>query len=139
MADLADIRQAIADALSAIPDVQVSPYNPASPVFPVLFVLGHGEIDYGNLGFGRLDTQWNLIVRGYVSTNLDITSQQRLDRWLASEGDHSVKAAIEDDPTLGGVVEWALVRRSIGSNLFKLSNTVSALGTDFTVQVQTTD
>jgi hypothetical protein len=139
MADIADIREAMATALSVIPSVQVSAYNPSNPVLPILFVLGHGEIDYGNLAFGRGDTQWNLVIRGYVSTTLDLTSQQRLDRWLATEGDYSVKAAIEADPTLGGLADWTLVRRSNGSTLFKLSNTVSVFGTDFQVQVQTSD
>ena len=126
-------------ALSGIPSVQTSAYNPPNPTMPVLFVLGHGEIDYGNLAFGRGDTQWNLVIRGYVSATLDVTSQQRLDQWLATEGIYSVKEAIEADPTLGGLADWTLVTRSTGSSLFKISNTVSYFGADFFVQIQTTD
>ena len=140
MAAIADIREAIADALEAIPNVQTSAYNLGNPTFPSLVVLGHDEINYGNLAFGRHDTEWNLIVRGYVAQSAsDLAGQQRLDRWLASDGVDSVKAAIEADPSLGGVADWVLVIRSSGSNIFQLENTVSALGTDFTVQVQTTD
>jgi hypothetical protein len=137
MADIADIRQALADALSTVQGTQTSAYNLANPTMPCLLVIGHNEIDYGNLAFGRGDTQWNLIVRGYVSTTWDIGSQQRLDRWLASDGTESVKAAVEADPELGGVADWAIVLRSTGTNVFTLPNSISALGTDFTVQVQT--
>ncbi len=139
MADMADIRQALADALSVIPSVQTSPYNLPNPTMPSLLVLGHDEIDYGNLAFGRRDTEWNLIVRGYVSTSLDMTSQRLLDRWLASDGTYSVKAAIEADPSLGGLADWTVVVRSTGTNRFQLDNTVSAWGSDFIVQVQTSD
>ncbi len=139
MATIDDVRQGLADAMSVIPDAQVSPYNLSNPTMPCLLVLGHDEIDYGNLAFGRRDTEWNLIVRGYVSTTLDLASQQRLDRWLASDGDESVKAAIEADPTLGDVADWAQVLRATGTNRFQLDNTVSAWGTDFAVQVQTSN
>lgn len=139
MADIADVRQALADALSVIPDCQVSAYNLPNPTMPCLLVLGQNDIEYGNLAFGRQDTQWNLVVRGYVSTTLDLSNQQRLDRWLASDGPESVRAAIEADTTLGGVADWVIVLRSTGTNVFQLPNTVSALGTDFVVQVQTAD
>ncbi len=139
MADPADIRTALADALADIPDVQVSAYNPSNPTMPSLCVIGHEQVNYGNLAFGRGDTEWNLIVRGYVAPNLDLAAQQLLDKWLADSGPFSVKAAVEADPTLDGVADWALVVRATGSQTFQLQNTVSALGTDFTVQVQTTN
>jgi hypothetical protein len=139
VSDLASIRVALADALSVLPGVQTSPYSLSNPFFPSLCVLGHDEIDYGNLAFGRQDTEWNLIVRGYVSLNFDQVGQERLDRWLADSGPDSVKATLEDDPTLGGLVEWLLVIRSSGTNIYQLPNQVSALGTDFTVQVQTSN
>jgi hypothetical protein len=145
VSDLASIRVALADALSVLPGVQTSAYSLASPSFPSLCVLGHDEIDYGNLAFGRQDTEWNLIVRGYVSLNFDRAGQERLDRWLADNGPDSVKQAIEYlqpgdiQPSLGGLVEWVLVIRSSGTNIYQLPNQVSALGTDFTVQVQTSN
>jgi hypothetical protein len=133
------IRQGLADALSGITSVgQVSAYNLASPTPPCLFVLGFEEINYGNLAFHRGDTEWNTVVRGYVSPSLDQASQKLLDRWTADSGENSVKAALEADPTLGGAVQWTLVIRSTGTNRFQLDNQVSVWGTDFIVQVQTT-
>ena len=143
MASPAVIRQALADALSTIPSAgQTSPYNLPNPTMPCLLVIGHDEINYGNLAFGRHDTEWNMIVRGYVSSQTSsIRAQEILDDWLADAGTDSVKAAIEADQTLGGVAiqGGALVIRSSGSNIFQLENTVSALGTDFLVRVQTAD
>lgn len=131
--------------MTVIPGVQTSAYNVSNPTLPALIVLGHDEIDYGNLAFGRADTEWNLIVRGYASQNIDQAGQQRLDAWLASSGTQSVRAAIEYkepgdiQPCLGGLVDWVQVLRATGSNIFQLPNQVSALGTDWTVQVQTAD
>lgn len=140
MASLHDIRVALADKLATIPSVaQTAAYNQSNPTLPCLFVLGHDEIEYGNMAFGRRDTGWNLIVRGYVSTNFDQPSQEKLDGWLASEGDDSVREALEDDQTLGGLTDWIQVTRATGSAVFTLPNQIQALGTDFTVQVQTAD
>lgn len=139
MADLHDVREAMAAKLRELPGVQASAYNPSNPTLPCLFVLGHDEIDYGNMAFGRRDTGWNLVVRGYVSKNFDRASQEKLDSWLASDGDSSVRAKLEEDQTLGGLTDWILVKRSSGSNIFKLPNQIEALGTNFTVEVQTSD
>lgn len=125
--------------MSVISGVQTNAYNVSNPTFPSLIVLGHDEVDYGNLAFGRRDTEWNLIVRGYVSQNIDQAGQQRLDAWLAPNGAESVRTALEADQTLGGLADWVQVIRATGTNIFQLPNQISALGTDWTVQVQTPD
>ena len=45
------------------------------------------------------------LVTGMVGNVSDIGAQKRLDRWVDSAGAESVKAKVETDRTLGGVVE----------------------------------
>jgi hypothetical protein len=58
-----------------------------------------------DLTFGRGYDVWEFIVQGFVTLQSDIGSQRLLDELCASSGPTSVKAALETDPTLGGVCE----------------------------------
>src|SRR4051794_37550969 len=103
MSDLAAIRNAFADALTAIgTDVQVSAYLLATPTMPTLQVLPR-SMTYDRAMHRGVDTR-EFIVQGFVPLNEGDESQRLLDEFLAPVGARSVKALLELDKTLGGVV-----------------------------------
>lgn len=104
------LREGIADALRVVPDVQVSPRWLSNPQTPAVHVYP-GEIDYHRaMQNGSVD--WLLIVEGFVALVTDEGAQEVLDRMIEDEGAYSVKAAIEADPTLGGVCDHLTVTRT---------------------------
>lgn len=54
---------------------------------------------------------WTFAVTVFVRYTDEPTAQTHLDAYLAGSGASSVKAAIEGDPTLGGVVDYAAAVR----------------------------
>jgi len=80
---------------------QISPYALSSPTPPILYVtLGDPAVEY-DVTAQRGADHWTFLIVGMAGAVDDIPSQMRLDRWLASSGRLSVKAAIETDRTLG--------------------------------------
>lgn len=77
--------------------------SPKPPCIEVAFSPDTG-IEY-NLAAARGLDRYDMIVRGIVSQTLDIRAQEILDEWCAPSGSRSVRAAIESDQTLGGIVE----------------------------------
>lgn len=104
MATLTAIRAGLATALTAaIQNAQCSGYvlaNPQTPAFDIYL----GETYYDQAANRGLD-RWSMRVRALVADSLDIGSQQLLDSFCAPSGAQSVKAALEADLTLGGVVD----------------------------------
>lgn len=106
MADLADIRVGLAANLAAIQaaeDCTVSAYMLDNPSPPVLMVVGPDTIEY-DLALHRGLDHWTIVIQGFTGIPSDQGRQERLDRWLAPFGATSVKAAVESDTTLGGIV-----------------------------------
>jgi hypothetical protein len=136
-ATLEQIRAALAAALDGVPGCQVSAYVLANPTPPILMVFPDVSdgIEY-HQAMGNGVERWAMRVQGLVSNTLDVGSQKKLDLWLAPSGAGSVKAAIETDKTLGGVVQQAVVRRAAGYQEYArqgLSSTV--LAAEWTVDV----
>lgn len=108
--DYRDLRLALAEALSSIPDCQVSAYVLSSPVLPTLWVKP-GEVGWHRaMGNGHADKL--MTIEALAALNTDQGSQELLDRMIADTGTYSVKAAIEADTTLGGVCDDATVTRT---------------------------
>jgi hypothetical protein len=141
MADLTDIREAIAGILVGVlpaSEGQVSAWLLANPVPPLLQVMGPDEVDYDSGAFRADDASWDLIVQGFVGAASLRGAQQRLDDWLAPSGGTSVRAVLEDDQTLGGTAYGVVVRRATGYRLYTLPNqTDQVLGAEWLVHVET--
>lgn len=103
---LADITAGIAANLTAaFPDTQVNQYvlaAPSPPCFEIDAVDGL-EVDY-DATMQRGFDEYYLTVRGIEPLTGDQTAQVTLHSWLDKTGAASVKAAIEADRTLGGIV-----------------------------------
>lgn len=135
---LQQIREALADSLAALKDsAQVSAYRLSSPTYPTVFVVGPEEIDYHKTmqsGIGGFP----MTVMALTGNASDIGAQQTLDELVSATGKKSVKAALEADTTLGGVVDSLIVRSCSGYRLYGASHneTGYVLGAQWSVDIQ---
>ncbi len=127
------LREALAEALIAVPGLRVTSVVPGAPNPPIA-VVGQWVAEYDqtlNRGFDR----YRFTVRLLVAPSTDRAAQEHLDSYLASSGSSSVKAALEADQTLGGVASTVrVVRVGPVPQVFDLG-AQSYLGADVEVEV----
>ena len=129
-ANLAAVYQA--PSLSAIDQVQVSAYALDSPMPPTLQIKAPDDIEY-NESMGRYPMSIHtLIVQGFAGSAFTIAAQTLLDQWITPSG---VKAAIEADRTLGGIVNDTVVQRLRHYGPFKLPSGSTFHGAEWVVLV----
>lgn len=133
MPELSVIREGLAANLAALKGVQVSAYMLANPTPPACHVVP-GETNY-DTAMGRGADQWILRIQAFVAHSGDIGSQKLLDRMLASSGAQSVKAAVESDKTLGGMVDDLRVRRTGGYQTYIREGAPNVLGAEWEVEI----
>ena len=123
---LGDLREGIATVLQTIPGLQASAKILTNPTLPVAYVVP-GEINYHQtMQSGHTD--WNLMVELQVGTVSDIAAQEKLDAFISESGEQSVKAAIEADPTLGGLAQDLIVQGVRDYGLFARAQGDAVLG-----------
>lgn len=133
-ASLTEIREGLAEALSAVAGMQVSAWMLSNPTPPAAHVYPD-ETEYHRAMQNGAEG-WTLIVEAFVASNSEIGAQQRLDKMLASSGAESVKEALEADGTLGGIVSDVTVTRTTGYRQYQLpAGQGPALGAQWTVEV----
>jgi len=109
-ATVSQVNAAIATALSAISGLQVFDYQPDT-VYPPIAYPAVNSIEYhkamqgGNIVYDMTVT----IVCGRVNERV---AQDQMDGYASYGGATSVRAALEADPSLGGVVDTSIVSRS---------------------------
>lgn len=103
MATVKEMREGLAAALSS-PALQVSPYVLASPTPPAAHIV-LSEVGY-HQAMGNGVEVYSFVVQTFLAAGLDEAAQLKLDEFIASS---YVRAAIEADRTLGGVVQDASV------------------------------
>lgn len=138
MFDLAAVREGLKSNLDPLAQqlgMQITPYMLASPMAPFIEIMGPDEINY-DIAMQRGGDSTSMIVRAFVSANLDMGAQIFLDKMLASSGNTSVKEAIESDTTLGGACDDLRVTRCSGYRLYR-PDTGPLLGSQWFVQVET--
>jgi len=99
---MTQIREGLATNLSAIPNIQASAYMPIAPTPPTVYVFP-ARIQYEQAMHGGL-VEYTFTVQAFVALGLDQGAQMRLDQMLTISGVSSVKASLESDKTLGGLV-----------------------------------
>lgn len=112
MASLRAVRQGLRDRLqAALPHVQVSAYLLPSPTPPCVYIVPTQVVYHEAMGpIAQAVHQVTLAVRALVQVGLGEAAQIRLDELVDAE---AIPAAIESDPTLGGVVHTATVTRLV--------------------------
>lgn len=134
MASLQEIREGLAAALVPLEGVQQSAYVLWNPTPPAADVAPEG-VDYHQAM--ESGSKWKLIVRVFVGAISDIGAQKRLDLYLAEEGAESVKALIEADSTLGGVVDDLIVTKCSGYRAYERAGGQPVVGAEWTVEIFT--
>lgn len=107
MARLTAIREALAEALEGIPDLQVSPYPLSSPEPPTAHVVPDALNYHQAMGDGA--EEWTFRVQVFLALVDDIGSQRAADRFA---DDAVVKDALEVDRTLGGLISDLIVDKA---------------------------
>lgn len=133
-AGLKEIRLGLADALSVIEGLSVSAYIQGDPTPPFAQVVPD-ETEF-HQAFDDGAESWGLIVQLVVAMGSDRGAQERLDRFLETEGPESVKAALEADETLGGIVSDVTVTSTDGYATYRFGSAqVEGLGSTWHVSV----
>lgn len=130
---LTQIREGLAANLAAIDGCQVSAYMLSNPTPPTVHVYP-GDIDY-DLAMHRGLDKWTLTVQAFVGMVSDQGAQVKLDAFLAPSGATSVKAAVESDKTLGGLVSDLQVVSCSGYRVYARESGGPVLGAEWTVEV----
>lgn len=93
MADLAALRQQIADAINTLPDMRAWPYIP-DQIQPPVVIVEPDSVDWSQGAFARGAEPWTFLVRillGLAGGN--VAAQKNRDEYLG--GSHDIKDAIE--------------------------------------------
>jgi hypothetical protein len=132
----AQMRAGIVAALNAVlSNVLVSAYRLPSPGDRTLQIIGN-EVEY-DLAMRRGADNWTFQLQALAGSPVSQAAQMLLDEWKAPAG-ASVKAAIDADPTLGGIVAGARVVSASDDQIYVPNPgapNVELLGATFDVQV----
>jgi len=103
MPTLSDIRTGLATNLATIDGLRTSAFVPDEPKPPIA-VIFPDNISFDTAFNRGLDT-YSFSVQVIVSKVSDRNAQSNLDGYCNPDGAQSVKAAIESDRTLGGLIQ----------------------------------
>lgn len=121
MATIPAIRQALATQIHAqIPSLRSAPVVPGQVSPPVAVVRPSRSvvIEYEqSFGPGAMNVYFDVVL--LAAAGSDRASQNLLDSFLATSGSTSVYAAVQADPTLGGIVSYAAVTRAQGYGMME--------------------
>ena len=132
MSTLAEVRDALAGSLAEIPGLHALARMGQVHAPAALVELDH--VEYHD----SMDTTsplWFFSVTALVSNADVVAAQEALDVYLSPEGGGSIRAALENDPTLGGAVGDVIVREAAGYQPYDVGGE-SYLGVRFTLEVR---
>lgn len=129
------VLNAIAEALSVIPDLQESPYMLPNATAPTAEILP-GQIDYDEAFGPTSPHHFAAVVRVTVGSALDIAAQKKLRRFRAAHGPLSIKEAIEADRTLGGLTADLAVNTASPVRNFRREDGSTVMGCDFEIEFE---
>ena len=131
-ATISQVNTGLKNRLSTITGLRVYDYQPDNGyvpfVFPALTTIEYHKAMTGGM---RIFTYNITIVTGRVDER---TGQDELDAYASYDGAKSVRAALEADKTLGGVVDTLIVTSSANVNAMSQGEN-QYLTLDFTVTV----
>lgn len=137
MATLNEIVVALGAAIADIGGIQSKGYmlaNPTPPYAQVLVGGDAGDLEYDHAMGGGLD--WcPCTVQVFSGAPTDQTAQIKLLEYIDPTGPRSVKAALEADKTLGGLVQDLRVTRCTGYRQYAAPEKPPMLGATFYVDV----
>lgn len=130
-ATISDLRTGLADAMSTLLGVRIYDNLPDAPVPPAAIIELQGVTYDSTFARGSDEYRFGIV---FISGRADDRSAQaRIEAWIAGHGTGSVKAAIESDPTLGGICGACRVTESSGLQALDRPDGTSFLGVEFTI------
>lgn len=133
MASLREVRDGIAMTLLALDGIDVSPRMTSNPTLPAIQVFPDA-VDYHQAmadGF----TGWQMIVQVLVGLVDGAGAQDLLDELIEPTGTRSIKAILESNPRLGGVVDDLIVMDCTGYRVYPRPQGEPVLGAEWHVRV----
>jgi len=103
MPTLSEIRTGLASNLATIDGLRTSAYVPDEPKPPIAVIFP--ETIAFDTAFGRGLDEYTFTIQLIVSKISDRNAQSNLDAYCNPDGVTSVKAAIESNRTLGGLIQ----------------------------------
>lgn len=131
MATIAQIREGIAARLSTIAGLHVYSKPPGSIISPAA-VVTRRRTPY-DVTFDGVDDH-TFAVTVFVSFANSDVAHDLMDTYVAPAGASSIVAAINADPTLGGLVDFANVVSAEGERLVDYAG-VAYLSVDFIIEI----
>lgn len=101
------IHDALSMALAAVPGLRVADHLPEG-INPPMAIIQVQSVTYHRAMRGGL-SEWQYLVAVVSGRMGDRSAQRLLDGWMAYDGNQSIRAAIEADPTLNGICQTLLV------------------------------
>ena len=135
----AQIRTALVSALQAglgTTNLTVNAYRLEAPPDNTIHIIGC--IPEYDQAMRRGFDNWTFQVQALSGSPVSEQAQVQLDAWKEPAGANSVKAAIESDPTLGGVVISAQVTKASGDIEYQFGAHSAQLGCVFDVFIRNT-
>lgn len=132
-ATISELRTGIGDALATLAGLRSYEQIPDTPVTPCA-IIELRRVNYDTtMARGADEYQFTVtILSGRAD---DRTAQTRVEAAVAGSGTQSVKAAIEQDPTLGGTCMTARVLEAGGLQSYDRSDGLQLLGVEFQVSI----
>ena len=122
MVSISAVRDGLAVRLQTISGIRVSDVVPDQPNDhldkPLAFIEPPAEIDYHASFSGTADLVFTITVMVPIGAGLK-RAQDAIDPYLDTTGTTSIKAAIEGDKTLDGIVHDLTVRRAFDIGLLE--------------------
>jgi hypothetical protein len=132
MAQLSDIRSGLAARMNTISGLRARDVIPDNIAPPMAFV-NPTQIQY-DLDNARGLVQYTFTVSLFASRADSRSAQNTVDEFVSTSGLKSVKAAIEADRTLGGIVDTCRVT-NVTNYVVQDANDTEFLAVDFNVEV----
>jgi hypothetical protein len=101
------IKDALKTAIQTIPGLRAYDYQPDQVNPPFAFATLEEITYHGAMGAGNIVNRFSVTV--VVQRASERSAQDKLDGYVAYDGTQSVRAALEADRTLGGVVQDLIV------------------------------
>jgi hypothetical protein len=106
-----ELHAGLAKLLASIPGLRVADHLPEQ-LSPPQAIIQLDQVDYHRAMSGGL-SDWRFVVVMVAGRMGERSAQAQLDGWLSYDGEQSVRAALESDPTLGGAAQTVKVTRSL--------------------------
>jgi hypothetical protein len=109
-ATVSQVAVAIQTALATISGLRAYSYQPEQLNPPIGFPVLNTVTYHGAMNGGLVTMEWN--IRVVVGRYVDRVAHSTLDGYLSYSGASSIRAALEADKTLGGVVQNLILSQS---------------------------